>query len=395
MRKVYFDHGATTPIRREVIDAIVNIYENEDGNASSVHQFGRNAKVKLNEARATVAQAIGAKDPSEIVFTGSGTESDNMAIIGTARLKAKQDKGKHIITSAIEHPAVLDTCKALAKEGFDVTFLPVDEYGRVSVADVKAALRDDTILVTIMHANNEVGTVQPIKEIGDLLKGHQAVFHTDAVQSLGKIPVNVEDLGVDLLTMSAHKIYGPKGVGALYIRKGIRLEALIYGGGQERKLRPATENLAGIVGFARAIELAIAEQEAENKRLSVLRDKLIKGILDSLPETRLNGHPTERLPHNANVSIEYVEGEALILSLDMKGIAVSSGSACTSGSLDPSHVLMAMGLTHQTAHGSLRMTMGRATTEEDVDYVIETLQEVVPRLRAMSPVWEDFIKGKN
>ena len=387
MRKVYLDHGATTPMRDEVIESIVEIYREISGNPSSVHQFGRNAKRKLEEARVKVAAAIGA-DAKEITFTGSGTEADNIAILGTAHLKAKQGKGKHIITSTIEHHAVWDTCKALEKEGFEVTYLPVDEYGLVSVDNVREALRDDTILVTIMHANNEVGTIQPIKEIGELLKSHQAVFHTDAIQTVGKIPVNVNDLGVDLLALSAHKLYGPKGVGALYIRKGVRLEPVIHGGGQERKIRPGTENLAGIYGFATAIELAVANLDAEAKRLEKLRDKLTTELLQSIPETRLNGHPTQRLPHNANISFEYIEGESLILSLDMKGIAVSSGSACTSGSLDPSHVLMAMGLTHQTAHGSLRMTLGKDTTEEDIDYVVQELKVIVARLREMSPVWE-------
>lgn len=387
MRKVYLDHGATTPMRNEVIDTMITIYREEAGNPSSIHQFGRSAKKQLEEARMTVASLIGA-DAKEIIFTGSGTESDNIAILGLARMKAKQGKGKHVITSAVEHHAVSDTCKSLEKEGFEVTFLPVDEHGRVSVEDVQNALREDTILVTIMHANNEVGTIQPIAEIGKILKDHPAAFHTDAVQTVGKVPVNVNDLGVDLLSISAHKIYGPKGVGVLYIRKGIRVEPLMIGGGQERKIRPSTENLAGIVGLAKAMELAIGELEQESKRLQTLRDRLIKELLEKIPETKLNGHPTERLPHNANISFEYIEGESLILSLDMKGIAVSSGSACTSGSLDPSHVLMAMGLCHQTAHGSLRMTLGKDTTDEDIDYVINELEVVVSRLRDMSPVWE-------
>ncbi|OEF98221.1 cysteine desulfurase NifS [Desulfuribacillus alkaliarsenatis] len=391
MKKVYLDHGATTPMRAEVIDEMVKIYREEAGNPSSVHQFGRSARKVLEEARMKVAEIIGA-EPKEIIFTGSGTESDNIAILGTARLKAKQGKGKHIITSSVEHHAVSDTCKMLMKEGFDVTFLPVDADGLVSVESVKQALREDTILVTIMHANNEVGTVQPIAEIGSLLKGHPAVFHTDAVQTVGKLPVNVNELGVDLLSISAHKIYGPKGVGVLYIKKGQRVESLMYGGGQERKIRPSTENLAGIIGMAKAMELAKNELEAESTRLQVLRDRLIKELLETIPETKLNGHPTKRLPHNANISFEYIEGESLILSLDMKGIAVSSGSACTSGSLDPSHVLMAMGLTHQTAHGSLRMTLGKSTTDEDIDYVVAELKTVVQRLREMSPVWDQRAK---
>ena len=387
MRKVYLDHGATTPVREEVIEAMMEIYRDVPGNPSSVHQFGRLAKKRLEEARVQVASAIGA-DPKEIIFTGSGTEADNIAIVGTALLKAKQNKGKHIITSAIEHHAVLDTCRALEKEGFELTVLPVDADGLVSVESVKQALRDDTILVTIMHANNEVGTIQPIEEIGELLKGHQAVFHTDAIQTVGKIPVDVNQLGVDLLALSAHKLYGPKGVGALYIRKGIRVQPIMIGGGQERKIRPSTENLAGIVGLAKAVQLATENLLEEKQRLEALRDKLATALMSTVPETKLNGHPTKRLPHNMNISFEYIEGESLILSADMKGIAVSSGSACTSGSLDPSHVLMAMGLSHQTAHGSLRMTLGRETTDEDIDYVVQELQIIAERLRAMSPVWE-------
>ncbi|OEH86930.1 cysteine desulfurase NifS [Desulfuribacillus stibiiarsenatis] len=393
MRKIYLDHGATTPMRNEVIDAMVTIYREEFGNPSSIHQFGRSAKKQLEDARAKVAKAIGA-DAKEIIFTGSGTEADNIAILGTARMKAKQGKGKHIITTTIEHHAVLDTCKLLEKEGFEVTYLPVDEHGILAVQSVQDALRDDTILVTIMHANNEIGSVQPIAEIGQLLKNHPAVFHTDAVQTVGKLAVDVNELAVDLLAISAHKIYGPKGVGALYVRKGIRVEPLMIGGGQERKIRPSTENLAGIVGLAVAIDLAVSELATESKRLEGLRDKLIHELLTKVPETKLNGHPVHRLPHNANISFEYIEGESLILSMDMKGIAVSSGSACTSGSLDPSHVLMAMGLCHQTAHGSLRMTLGKDTTEEDIDYVIAELQTIVARLREMSPVWEQYIKSK-
>lgn len=387
MRKVYLDHGATTPVREEVIEAMMEIYRDVPGNPSSVHQFGRLAKKRLEEARQQVATAIGA-EPKEIIFTGSGTEADNIAILGTARFMAKQNKGKHIITSAVEHHAVLDTCKELAKEGFEVTVLPVDEDGLVSIDSVKQALRDDTILVTIMHANNEVGTIQPIAEIGALLKDHQAIFHTDAVQTVGKIPVDVKELGVDLLALSAHKLYGPKGVGALYIRKGVRVQPLMAGGGQERKIRPSTENIAGIIGLAKAIQLAVENLAEEKQRLETLRDKLATALLSTVPATKLNGHPVKRLPHNMNISFEYIEGEALILSADMKGIAVSSGSACTSGSLDPSHVLMAMGLSHQTAHGSLRMTLGRDTTDEDIDYVVQELQVIAERLRAMSPVWE-------
>ncbi|MGZ4031894.1 MAG: cysteine desulfurase NifS [Tumebacillaceae bacterium] len=390
MRKVYLDHGATTPVRQEVIEAMMKVYQEVYGNPSSIHQFGRPARKLIEEAREKVAKAINA-DPKEIIFTGSGTEADNIAIVGGAR--ANKKKGNHLITSVVEHHAVLDAFKALEKEGFDVTYLPVDGDGQVSVEDFKNALRDDTVLVSIMHGNNEVGTIMPIEEIGAICREKKILFHTDAVQTVGKIKVDVKELNVDFLALSAHKIYGPKGIGVLYMRRGVRTQPLYFGGGQERKLRPGTENVPNIVGIGVAIELAVAEMEQESARLVKLRDRLIKGILESIPETRLNGHATNRLPHNANVSIEYIEGEALILSMDMKGMAVSSGSACTSGSLDPSHVLMAMGLTHTTAHGSLRMTLGHSTTDEDVDYVITELKPIVDKLRAMSPVWERFQKG--
>jgi cysteine desulfurase len=390
LRKVYLDHGATTPVRQEVIEAMMKVYQEVYGNPSSIHQFGRPARKLIEEAREKVAKAINA-DPKEIVFTGSGTEADNIAIVGGAR--ANKKKGNHLITSVVEHHAALDAFKALEKEGFEVTYLPVDEYGQVSVEDFKNALRDNTVLVSIMHGNNEVGTIMPIAEIGAICRAKKILFHTDAVQSVGKIKVDVKELNVDFLALSGHKIYGPKGIGVLYMRRGVRTQPLYYGGGQERKLRPGTENVPNIVGLGIAIELAVAEMEQESARMTKLRDRLIKGILESIPETRLNGPTTNRLPHNANVSIEYIEGEALILSMDMKGMAVSSGSACTSGSLDPSHVLMAMGLTHTTAHGSLRMTLGHSTTDEDVDYVITELKPIVEKLRAMSPVWERFQKG--
>lgn len=390
VRKIYLDHGATTPVRREVIDAMIPVLSETFGNPSSIHQFGRPARKLIEEAREKVAKALNA-DPKEIVFVGSGTEADNIAILGGAR--ANKKKGNHVITTVVEHHAVLDAFKALEKEGFDVTYLPVDEYGMVSVEDFKNALRDDTILVSVMHGNNEVGTIQPVAEIGAICRERKILFHVDAVQSVGKIPVDVKAINCDFLALSGHKIYGPKGIGVLFMRRGVRTQPLYHGGGQERKLRPGTENVANIVGLGVAIELAVGEMEQESARLTKLRDRLIKGILETIPETRLNGHPTERLPHNANISIEYIEGEALILSMDMRGMAVSSGSACTSGSLDPSHVLMAMGLTHTTAHGSLRMTLGHSTTDEDVDYIITELKPIVDKLRAMSPVWERFQKG--
>ncbi|KEO85090.1 cysteine desulfurase NifS [Tumebacillus flagellatus] len=390
MRSIYLDHAATTPVREEVIEAMVKVLRENFGNPSSIHQFGRPSRKLLEESREKVAKAINA-DPREIVFVGSGTEADNIAILGGAR--ANKKKGNHVITTVVEHHAVLDAFKQLEKEGFEVTYLPVDEVGRVSVEDFKNALRDNTVLVSVMHANNEVGTIMPVEEIGAICREKKILFHVDAVQTVGKIPVDVTKINCDFLALSGHKIYGPKGIGVLYMRRGVRTQPLYYGGGQERKLRPGTENVANIVGLGVAIELAVAEMEQESARLTKLRDKLIDGILANIPETRLNGPREGRLPHNVNVSIEYIEGEALLLTCDMKGMAASSGSACTSGSLDPSHVLMAMGLTHTTAHGSLRLSLGHSTTEEDIDYIITELQPIAERLRAMSPVWERFQKG--
>ncbi|GAV21715.1 cysteine desulfurase NifS [Carboxydothermus pertinax] len=390
MERIYLDHGATTPLSREVLEEMMPYLTEKYGNPSSIHSFGREAKKAIEDAREKVAKAINA-DPGEIVFTGGGTEADNLAIKGIAR--GYRHKGNHIITSAVEHHAVLDACLSLQKEGFEVTVLPVDEYGMVSVDDVKNAITDKTILITIMHANNEVGTIQPIAEIGAIAKERGVYFHTDAVQTVGKIPVDVKELKVDLLSLSAHKIYGPKGVGALYVRKGLKLEPLTNGGGQERKRRPGTENVAGIVGLGKAIELAVAEMSVEAERLIKLRDKLIKGVLEKIPYVKLNGHPTLRLPHNANFSVEFVEGESMLLMLDMKGIAASSGSACTSGSLDPSHVLLAMGIPHEVAHGSLRLTLGKSNTEQQVDYVLEVLPGIVERLREMSPLYNQKVLG--
>jgi cysteine desulfurase len=385
VRRVYLDHSATTPVDPEVAELIMTYYTSKFGNPSSIHAFGREAKKGLEDARQQIATLIGAQ-PEEIVFTSGGTEADNMALIGAAL--ANQKKGNHIITSAVEHHAILDTCKYLEKQGFKLTILPVDEDGLLSVEAVEKALTPETILVSIMHANNEVGTIQPIEEIGKLLQGKGIIFHVDAVQSLGKIPVNVNDLGVNLLTASSHKIYGPKGVGCLYIRKGTRIQSLVHGGSQERKRRSGTENLPGIVGFGKACELAGQRMEADSAMIADLRDRLMKGIFDRLDHVKLNGHPTKRVPTNLNVSFEFIEGESLLLSLDMKGIAGSSGSACTSGSLDPSHVLLSMGICHEIAHGSLRLTLGRENTVEDVDYVLEVLPEIVTRLRAMSPLYD-------
>lgn len=383
MRKVYLDHAATTPVHPEVLVAMLPYFHNYFGNPSSVHSFGRDARKAVDAAREAVAKAIGA-DPREVFFTSGGTESDNIAIQGVAL--ARKQNGKHIVTSKIEHHAVLDTCHFLESQGYDVTYLPVDETGLVSVADFEAALRPETILVSIMHANNEMGAIQPIKEMAAIARAKKITFHTDAVQTVGSIPVDVKDLGVDLLSFSAHKFYGPKGIGVLYIKKGTRMKPLYHGGSQERKYRPGTENHVGIVGLAKALELATEGLKSRQARIQALRDKLIAGLL-ALPEVKLNGHPTQRLPGNANVSVRYVEGESLILSLDMQGIAVSSGSACTSGSLEPSHVLLAMGLTHEEAHGSLRLTLGIDNTEEDVDYVLSAMPAIVERLRQMSPLY--------
>lgn len=381
--KVYMDNAATTKLSPDVLNAMMPYLTDIYGNASSVHAFGREAREGVEHARNQVAAAINAS-PDEIFFTAGGTESDNMAIKGVAHKYAK--KGKHIITTAIEHHAVLHTCEALEKEGYEVTYLPVDEDGLISVELVRAAMRDDTILVTVMFANNEVGTIEPIAEIGALCRERNVLFHTDAVQAVCHIPIDVKAMNIDLMSISAHKFHGPKGIGALYCRKGIVLEPVIVGGAQERKRRAGTENVAGIVGLGAAIERAHKNMSADMARVSALRDKLISGILKNIPHVKLNGHPTQRLPQNVNFSIRYIEGESILLMLDINGIAASSGSACTSGSLDPSHVLLAMGIPHEIAHGSLRLTLSDMTTDEEVDYVLETLTKTVKRLRDMSPL---------
>jgi len=378
------DHSATTPTRPEVAHVISQYLEGTFGNASSVHAFGREARKAVEGARERIAACIGAA-PQEIIFTGCGTESDNLAITGAAR--ANRKRGKHVITSAIEHHAVLHTCQALEKQGFELTVLPVDKDGLVDPDELRRALRSDTSLVTIMLANNEVGVLEPIAELAALAREAGAHFHTDAVQAAGKVPVNVDELGVDLLTISAHKFYGPKGVGALYRRQGTRLAALMHGGHHESGLRPGTENVPGVMGMAMALELARAELPRERERLAGLRDRLQEGILERIPDVVVNGHPTLRLPHMLNVSITGVEGESLLLGLDAHGVAVSTGSACTSGSLKPSHVLTALGLKPWVAHASLRFSLGRVNTQDDVDYVLEVLPPVAERLRAMSPVY--------
>lgn len=382
----YFDYAATTPVKKEVLEEMLPFFNADFGNPSSIYKIGRRGKNAVDIARDRIAKTLNSKS-EEVFFTGGGSESDNWAIKGVAF--ANRDKGNHIITSKIEHHAVLQTCKYLEQEGFEVTYLGVDKYGLVSGDDLKNAIRDDTILISIMYANNEIGTIQPIKELAGIAKEKGIIFHTDAVQAYGNEIIDVEDLGIDLLSVSAHKIYGPKGVGALYIRKGTKIHKLIHGGGQEKMRRAGTENTPGIVGFGKAAEMAYENIEEHIKRLTGLRDKLIDGIITKIEHTELNGHPTKRLPGNVNISFEFIEGEALLLSLDMEGIAASSGSACSSGSLNPSHVLTATGLTHEKAHGSLRLTLGDFTTEDEIDYVIEKLQPIVDRLRNMSPLYEN------
>ena len=389
MDRIYLDNAATTAVSPEVLTAMLPYFTECYGNPSSIHSTGRDAHKAVDAARRQVAAAINA-DPAEIYFTAGGSESDNWAIKGTAF--AKRDKGNHIITTAIEHHAVLHTCQWLEKQGFEVTYLPVDENGLVSVEDVEKAITDKTILISVMAANNEIGTIEPIAEIGALARSRGILFHTDAVQAVGAIPLDVKAMNIDMLSMSGHKFHGPKGIGALYIRKGVRLDTLIAGGAQERGKRAGTENLPGIVGIGKAIEIATRDMEANAERMTRLRDKLIHGILEEIPDVRLNGHPTRRLPNNVNVSVRYIEGEALLLRLDPAGIAGSSGSACTSGSLDPSHVLLAIGLPHEIAHGSLRLSLSEENTMEEADFVVDNLVEIVARLRSMSPLYDDFIK---
>ncbi len=389
--KIYFDNAATTPVRDEVFEAVLPYFKEYYGNASSVYNIAKESKKALEQARAQVAAAIGA-EPDEIYFTAGGSESDNTALRGVADAYAA--KGNHIITTKIEHHAILHTAEYLEKKGVEVTYLGVDEFGRISLEELEKAIRPETILISVMFANNEIGTIQPIAEIGKIAKKHGVLFHTDAVQAVGHVPIDVEEMQIDLLSMSGHKLGAPKGIGALYIRKGVRVTPLIFGGAQEKKQRAGTENIPGIVGLGKAAELAVAELEESTKKLITLRDKLIHGILETIPYSRLNGHPTERLPGNCNISFSYIEGESMLLLLDALGIAASSGSACTSGSLDPSHVLMAIGLPHEVAHGSLRLTLDRQNTEEEVDFLLEKLPGIVQRLRDMSPVWEDAMKQK-
>lgn len=377
-REIYLDHAATTPLHPEVLQEICQFLETTFGNPSSIHFYGRAAKQQLELARKRVAALIGAQ-PQEIIFTSGGTEADNLAIIGVAL--ANRAKGRHIITSAIEHHAVLDTCKALARNGFELTVLPVDGDGLVDPSDLKKAIRRDTILITIMHANNEIGTIEPVPEFGRIAREYGIVFHTDAVQTAGYIPLNVDALGVDLLSLSAHKIYGPKGAGALYLRDGVELSPLIHGGSQEKKYRPGTENLPGIVGLGKAAEVMARDLTRMSARYKLLCDRLIRGIQKRLPDAKLNGHPDRRLPHNANFSFRGIKGECLLVGLDQQGIAVSAGAACSSGESQMSHVLKAIGLTPEVGAGTIRMTVGRSNTAEDIDYVLDVLVDLVGRLR--------------
>ena len=387
---IYMDNSATTPVKKEVLDEMLPYFSEKYGNPSSIYSLGGKSKNAVENARDKVAKVLGAK-PNEIFFTAGGSESDNWAIKGIAY--ANKDKGNHIITTKIEHHGILHTCQYLERQGFKVTYLDVDKYGMVDLDELRESITDETILITIMFANNEIGTIQPIKEIGQIAKEKNIYFHTDAVQAIGHVKIDVDDLNIDLLSLSAHKFYGPKGIGALYIRQGVKIHSLIEGGAQERNRRAGTENVPGIVGLGKAIELAYENIDEHNEKLIKLRERLIKKVFENISHVRLNGHPEKRLPGNVSFCFEFIEGESLLLSLDMEGIAASSGSACTSGSLDPSHVLLAIGLPHEIAHGSLRLSLGDFNTEEEVDYVVEKLVEIVQRRREMSPLYEK-VKGE-
>lgn len=386
---IYLDNAATTKVAGEVVEAMIPYFTENYGNPSSVYSFASKNKEAITTQREIIADALGAK-ANEIYFTAGGSESDNWALKATA--EAYKDKGNHIITTKIEHHAILHTAEYLEKNGFEVTYLDVDENGMVRLEDLKAAIRPTTILISIMFANNEIGTIEPIKEIGAVAKEHGVLFHTDAVQAFGQVPINVDECNIDMLSASGHKLNGPKGIGFLYIRKGVKIRSFVHGGGQERKRRAGTENVPGIVGIGTATARAIRTMEERTRKEAELRDYLIGRILAEVPYTKLNGHPEKRLPNNANFSFRFIEGESLLIMLDMKGICASSGSACTSGSLDPSHVLLAIGLPHEIAHGSLRLTLSEETTKEEIDYVVESIKEIVTKLRNMSPLYEDFVK---
>ncbi len=387
-RKIYLDNAATTKTRPEVVEAMLPYFTERFGNPSSVYEFASQNRTAVDEARAQIAKVLGAEE-KDIYFTAGGSEADNWALKAAA--EAYQEKGNHIITTKIEHHAILHTCEYLEKHGVQVTYLDVDENGAVKLDELKKAIRPTTILISIMFANNEIGTIQPVREIAEIAKEHGVLFHTDAVQAFGQVPIDVEGMGIDMLSASGHKLNGPKGIGFLYIRKGLKLRSFIHGGAQERRRRAGTENVPGIIGFGKAAEIAQATMEERAKKETALRDMLIERILKEIPYVRLNGHRTKRLPNNVNVSFQFVEGESLLIMLDMQDICASSGSACTSGSLDPSHVLLAIGLPHEIAHGSLRMTLSHETTEEEIEYTIEKLKEIVAKLRSMSPLYEDFV----
>ena len=393
MKTIYLDNAATTPCRPEVVEAMLPYFSEKFGNPSAIYQLGQETQDAIQKAREDVAGVINATRPTEVFFTSGGSESDNWAIKGVMSAY-KDKKGKHLITTKIEHHAILHTCEYLEKLGFEVTYLPVDKYGLVDPAEFEAAIRPDTVMASIMFANNEIGTIEPIKELAAIAHKHKVIFHTDAVQAFCHEKIDVQDLDVDLLSASGHKFYGPKGVGMLYVKRGVRIDNLIHGGGQERGKRATTENTAGIIGFAKAAVLAEAEREAEHERQAKLRDHAIERITKEIPHCFLNGHPTKRLANNVNISFEFIEGEGMLLRLGAKGICASSGSACTSGSLDPSHVLLAIGLPHEKAHGSLRITLGRYTTLEDIDYMVDVLVPAIAGLRDMSPLWEDFIAAE-
>ncbi len=386
---IYLDNAATTKTRPEVVEAMVPYFTEFYGNPSSVYDFSTASKKAVTEARETIAKALGAQT-NEIYFTAGGSESDNWALVATA--EAYESKGKHIITSKIEHHAVLHTCQYLEKRGFDVTYLDVDENGVVKLDELKKAIRPDTILISIMFANNEIGTIEPVREIGEIAKEHGILFHTDAVQAFAHVPINVDEYHIDMLSSSAHKLNGPKGIGFLYIRKGVKIRSFIHGGAQERKRRAGTENVPGIVGYGKAVELAMASLEERAKKETELRDYLMNRVMAEVPYTRINGSRKDRLPNNVNFAFQFIEGESLLIKLDMAGICGSSGSACTSGSLDPSHVLLAIGLPHEIAHGSLRLTLSEENTMEEMDYVVEKIKEIVAYLRNLSPLYEDFVK---
>ena len=389
---IYMDNAATTRTSKEVVESMIPYFTQNYGNASALYSFAQDAKIGLENARKQVAKVIGAKS-EEIYFTAGGSEADNWAIKATAEfLKAK---GNHIITSKIEHHAVLHSCQYLEQHGYEVTYLDVDEYGMINLEELKAAIRPTTILITIMFANNEIGTIEPIKEIGAIAKENRIYFHTDAVQAFGQVPINVEEMNIDMLSASAHKLHGPKGVGMLYIRKGVKIRSFVHGGAQERKRRAGTENIPGIVGFGTACEIALENMQAKSKQEIELRNHMIQRILTEIPHSRLNGHPENRLPNNVNVCFRFIEGESLLLMLDQHRICGSSGSACTSGSLDPSHVLLAIGLPHEIAHGSLRLSFSEETTLEEVDAVVDHLVGIVDKIRSMSPLYEDFVKKQN